>query len=75
MTSRTHRHRYSRRRWATVLQVSTGGVQVELEAQGVSQSFLIMPGKSYTLALEGFQQGFGGFRKITVPVVIRAHAV
>lgn len=71
--SRSVRHRYALR-GLPVPEIPTV-VQVHLtlrEANGVSASFLILPGEETSAVLTGFVDKAGGFERVMLPVNIRA---
>lgn len=72
--SRSVRHRYALRG----VPVPSAAVRVHVElrdVRGVSQSFLILPGRSYEVRLEGYRDAYGRMERIILPITINANTV
>lgn len=79
MATRSLRHRSTRRRRVPVRPAAGAWLpQVEIEltdVKGIRQAAVIQPGFDYALSLNGYIDGFGGMKRVVLPVVVRARII
>lgn len=71
MISRSLRRRHAQRR--RLAPAATGKIMVTLVQDGLSQSFLILPGQTVATDLDGVVLTDQGWQRLHVPVAVRAH--